>query len=330
MNKVRVCIVGCGWTGTNHFAGYSQIPQKAEVIAVVARTKESRTKAKSWGIKYLYDSFEDALKDSDINAFDLCTPPYLHAEQAIRAIRSGRHLIVETPACITQEECRELRMAIRDYPELKSVTGHVCRSWPTYKHAKKLVESGAVGDIFYLSSNYAHQPDPNEYPSSKTWARNILYTGRLSISYHSVDLLRWMSGDVDEVYADFTDHAKIAILRFKNGALGKVFTSGSVIRPYIMSLSTYGHKGTIICWWEENTLKGHLHTSSSWQPTALETTPAHGRGSPEWRYEMENFVDSILEDKEPNCPLIEGVATVETCLAVDQAMTTGAKVRVRQ
>jgi predicted dehydrogenase len=56
--------------------------------------------------------------------------------------------------------------------------------------------------------------------------------------------------------------------------------------------------------------------------------PLHGRGSPEWAYEMENFVDSILEDKAPICPLSEGIATVETCLAVEDALTHGTRVRV--
>ena len=76
-------------------------------------------------------------------------------------------------------------------------------------------------------------------------------------------------------------------------------------------------------------LHGHLHTSAEWAPESLETTPMHGHGSPEWKYEMGNFVDSILEDKQPVCPLSEGIKTAETCLAIDEAMTYGMKVRVR-
>jgi len=329
MEKIKVCLVGCGWTGTNHFNGYRAIPQKAEVIAVVARSDESKAKVEGWGVPKIYRSFDEALKDDEIDAFDICTPHYLHAEMLISALQAGKHAIGETPACITQAECEQVRIELWKHPDLKAATGHICRSWPTYAQAKRITSEGKIGDVFYLTSNYAHKPDPDEYPSAQTWGRTPYARTRLGISYHSVDLLRWIAGDVDEVYGDYTPHARIAILNFKNGAMGKVFSSGAVVRPYIMSLSVYGHEGTIICWWEEDILHGHLHKSAKWAPESLETTPTHGRGSPEWKYEMENFVTSILENKQPVCPLSEGIKTVETCLAIDEAMTYGTKVRVQ-
>jgi hypothetical protein len=103
-----------------------------------------------------------------------------------------------------------------------------------------------------------------------------------------------------------------------------------VVQPYSLPLYVYGLEGSIHCYWEEQTLKGYLHKSAEWNPDRLEATPLHGRGSPEWKYEMENFVDSIREDKSPVCPLSEGIATVETCLAIHDAMTHAAKVRVTQ
>jgi hypothetical protein len=45
---------------------------------------------------------------------------------------------------------------------------------------------------------------------------------------------------------------------------------------------------------------------------------------------MTNFVESILRDGQPVCPLLEGVQTVETCLAVEEAMRLGVRVRVRR
>src|SRR5262249_27909176 len=95
-----------------------------------------------------------------------------------------------------------------------------------------------------------------------------------------------------------------------------------------LPLYVYGLEGSIHCHWEEQTLKGYLHTSAAWEPQRLEAMPLHGRGSPEWRYEMEDFVDSILQNRPPICPLAEGIATVETCLAIQDAMTLGTRVRV--
>ncbi len=328
MEKVKVCLVGTGWTGTNHFNGYQAIPEKATVLAVVAHSDASKAKAEMWSVPKIYRSFDEALKDDEIDAFDLCTPHYLHAEQLLTCLQAGKHVIGETPACLTIEECQALRIALFEHPNQKAATGHICRSWPTYAHARKITARGEIGDVFYLSSNYAHKPDPNEYPSHLTWGRSPRAQVRLGIAYHSVDLLRWIAGDVEEVSGDYTEHARIAILKFKNGAMGKVFSSASVVCPYIISLSVYGHAGTIVCWWEEEILHGYLHKSAEWNPDRLKTTLLHGRGSPEWQYEMENFVDSILGDGESVCPLSKGIATVETCLAIEEAMTHGTKVRV--
>ncbi|MCZ6677722.1 MAG: Gfo/Idh/MocA family oxidoreductase [Candidatus Poribacteria bacterium] len=328
MDKVKICLVGTGWTGTNHFNGYKAIPEKATVVAVVAHSDPSKAKVETWEVPKIYRSFDEALKDDEIDAFDLCTPHYLHAEQLLACLQAGKHVMGETPACLTLEECRALRVALFEHPNQKAATGHICRSWPTYAHAKEIASTGEIGDVFYLSSNYAHKPDPNEYPSSQTWGHNPRARARLGTSYHSVDLLRWIAGDVEEVSGDYTDHARLAVLKFKNGAMGKVFNSASVVRPYIMSLSVYGHEGTIVCWWEEEILHGYLHKSAEWNPDRLKSTPLHGRGSPEWAYEMENFVDGILEGKDLVCPLSEGIATVETCLAIEEAMTHSTKVRV--
>lgn len=329
MAKVRVCIVGVGWTGSNHFAGYSAIPDKAEVLAVVARSAASQARAREWGIPKIYASYDEALKDDEIDAFSICTPPYHHAEMLIAAMQAGKHAIGETPACTSLEECRKLRIALFEYPDVKTATGHVVRAWRTYAHAQRLVEGGAIGRIFYLSSNYTHKPTPDEYPSQRTWGRSPRARTHLGVAYHSVDLLRWMAGDVDEVCGEFAEHAAIAVLRFKNGAMGHVFQSTSVVMPYSLPLYVYGLEGSIHCHWEEQTLKGYLHKSAEWAPELLESMPLHGRGSPEWKYELESFVDSILEDKEPLCPLAAGIATIETCLAIDQAMMHQTRVRVR-
>jgi predicted dehydrogenase len=237
-------------------------------------------------------------------------------------------VFVETPACTTSEECREIRVELSKHPELKSATGHVARHWPTYKAAKSIVDSGKLGKIFYAESDYAHDIDPEIYPPRPhKWEPHVM--GRLSISYHSVDLLRYIVGDVEEVSGYISEEASLAMLRFKNGALGKVFSSGKVTRPYILSLEVYGSEGTLICAQEENELRGYWHKSRYWKPEKLPTSVNHGKGTPEWKMEMEDIVDSILENRRPLCTLEDGVATVETCIAIDTAMTIGTRVKVR-
>ena len=329
MDPVRVCIVGLGWTGSNHYAGYAAIPDKAQVVAVVARSAEKGAKARDLGIPKVYASFDEALRDDEIDALSICTPHFHHAEMLLAAMEAGKHAIGETPACMTLEECRQLRIGLYEHPGLTMATGHVVRAWRTYSQAKRLVDQGALGEVFYLHSNYIHKPTADEFPSQSSWGRSPRARMHLGIAYHSVDLLRWLAGPVAEVSGDYTEYARIAVLRFANGALGHVFQSTSVVMPYSLPLYVYGTEASLHCYWEEQTLKGYLHRSAEWAPERLEAMPLHGRGSPEWRYELEAFVDAIREGGEPLCPLREGIATVEACLAVDEAMAHQTRVRVR-
>ena len=82
MDWARVCIVGTGWTATNHFAGYSSIPDKVEVVAVVARSDTSAAKAAEWGVPRVHRDFDAALRDGDARAMGLCVPHTLHAGMA--------------------------------------------------------------------------------------------------------------------------------------------------------------------------------------------------------------------------------------------------------
>jgi predicted dehydrogenase len=324
----RICLVGTGWTAANHRNGYQAIPEKARVAAVVAHSDASRAKADAWEVPRVYRAIEEALADPDLDLIDICTPHYHHAEMAFAALEAGKHVLVETPTCTSAEECRRLRLALFGHPRQKAATGHICRSWRTFAQARDLAQSGRIGALIHLSSAYVHHVDPEEYPSMRTWGRSPRAQLRLGIQYHPLDLLRWIAGDVEEVSGEFSDHARIALLRFRNGALGQVFQTGASTQPYSLPLSVSGTAGAIDCWWEEEVLRGRLHSSTAWQPEPLESMPLHGRGSPEWRYEMEDLVDSIREDRDPVCPMLEGIKTIETCLAVEAAMTCGGKVRV--
>src|SRR5689334_6110527 len=144
MASVNVCLVGTGWTANNHRAGYLAIPEKAALAAVVAHSDASAAKAREWGVPRVYRSLEEALGDSSIDLLDLCTPHYHHAEMAVAALQAGKHVIVETPACTSVEECRQMRRALFEHPDQIGATGHICRSWRTFAQARQLAQTGRI------------------------------------------------------------------------------------------------------------------------------------------------------------------------------------------
>lgn len=97
--KVRVGLVGCGFSAGLHMYGYKQIaPEHAEVVAVVGVPKSMADDfAAKYGIKQTYESFDEMLANTQVDAVDLAVPNYLHAPFIIKAAKAGLHVFCEKP-----------------------------------------------------------------------------------------------------------------------------------------------------------------------------------------------------------------------------------------
>src|SRR5712664_4223372 len=114
MRDLNVGVVGLGWVAGAHIETFKSV-QGANVIGVCSRRelKESDL-AKQYGVPLkAYKSYEAMLADPKLDVVDICTPHPLHAEQAIAAAKAGKHLIIEKPICLTYDEAKEMRKAIR-------------------------------------------------------------------------------------------------------------------------------------------------------------------------------------------------------------------------
>ena len=111
IDKVRNGIVGLGMVCDSHIKAYQSDP-RAEVIAVCDLDADrARAVAQEFGIKNIYSSYEEMLKNEDINTIDITTPTLLHAPMSTAAIRAGKNVLCEKPFCLTLKEglavCKE-------------------------------------------------------------------------------------------------------------------------------------------------------------------------------------------------------------------------------
>ena len=107
--KVKNGIVGLGMVCDSHIKAYLSDPN-AEVVAVCdldgARAKAV---AAEFGIRKTYTSYDEMLKDDEINTIDITTPTVLHAPMSIAAARAGKNILCEKPFCLTLAYRHELR-----------------------------------------------------------------------------------------------------------------------------------------------------------------------------------------------------------------------------
>jgi predicted dehydrogenase len=209
-----------------------------------------------------------------------------------------------------------------DRSKAKFMVGQVCRFAPGFAQAKKLVASGEIGKLFFVESEYAHN-----YAAAagvNNWRKDPARHPFLGGACHAVDLLRWLAGDAEEVFA-YSNHTTfqdwpyddctIACFKFKSGTLGKVFCSIGCVRPYTMRSVFYGTAGTIIC---DNTsssiqvcAKGKAGDAHAYK---FETVPVE-IASHNVAAELNHFVRCILNDQPVETDAREATRTVVTCLA---------------
>src|SRR5690349_20434024 len=98
MAKIRVGLAGCGFVSELHMYAYRRVyGLDVEVKAVAARGERVLDFARHHRIPTAYRSFADLVADRELDVIDICTPPNLHAELIVAAMRAGKHVICEKP-----------------------------------------------------------------------------------------------------------------------------------------------------------------------------------------------------------------------------------------
>jgi len=240
--KLRVGVIGAGNILWQHVGGYKQAGDLCEVVAIAKRNADEATRTKLnelFGHEMpVYADYKELLARDDIDAVDILTPHDLHMPMTIAAARSGKHVLVEKPMARNVYECDRMIEAC----EAAGVSLYVChdrrygREWAAIK---EIVDSGVLGEIFYLKLEHNHDVD---LPQGH-WIRSYDQLGGgavISCLCHQIDGLRWFGGEVETV-ASMTktlparmegETVGELLMTMKNGALANVsinwFTPASV------------------------------------------------------------------------------------------------------
>ena len=144
MDKVRVGIIGLGNISPLNVPGYLEHP-KCEVAAVCdTRLDRAQALADKWQVPKVYGSVEDLLGDDGIDAVEILTPTFLHAEHVAAAARAGKHISCQKPIANSVAEARQMIQACTEAGVTFRVTENCCYYEPLVR-AKQLVADGAIG-----------------------------------------------------------------------------------------------------------------------------------------------------------------------------------------
>ena len=172
---IRVGIAGLGFMGMIHYWTYQKL-SGVEVVAIAE--KDRKRLAGDWrDIKgnfgptghlmdlsaiTKYESFEELLRDNTIDLIDICLPPFLHAEVAIKALQAGKHVFCEKPLAISVAEAKEMVAACRDAGVLL-FEAFVFLYHPQTLKLRQLLDDGVIGDLLHVQAHMSFRlPRPTD------------------------------------------------------------------------------------------------------------------------------------------------------------------------
>ena len=345
MSKLNFALLGCGRIAPKHIDALTTDSVSGARLAAVCDVIPERAQAiaKKHGVPAFTDRFEMMEKMGDqIDVVSILTPSGLHAQHTVDLAKYAKHLVVEKPMALTLTDADRMISAC-DTNGVRLFVVKQNRYNQPVKKLREAVESARFGKLV-MGTVRVRWCRMQKYYDQDKWRGTWAYDGGVFANQasHHVDLLQWMMGDVESVFAKTstalvnieTEDTGVVILRFKNGALG-VIEATTATRPKDLegSISILGEKGSVeIAGFAVNEMKTWNFTDT--QPGDHEVVEkyrnmppnVYGFGHTEY---LNKVVESIREGRSALVDGLEGRKSLELISAIYESVETGKEVFLR-
>jgi predicted dehydrogenase len=255
MRCLKVGVVGLG-VGAQHVAGFDA-DERCEVVAVCDLDPQRLRDAvrERPGLAATQD-FDELLNGFELDIVSIASYDDAHFEQALAAIRAGKHVFVEKPACRTSEEARRLSRALAEDPRLVLASNLVLRAAPLYRFAREQAAAGAFGELYAFDGDYLYG---RLEKITTGWRGDVLdYSVMLGGGVHLVDLMLWITGErptratamgnristagTKYRYDDFV----AATFEFPSGLVGRITANFGSVHTHQHVIRVFGTRATLI------------------------------------------------------------------------------------
>jgi predicted dehydrogenase len=221
--------------------------ERAELIAVASRDQaKAETYAAEWDIPHAYGGYQALLDDPAVDVVYIPLPNSLHAEWAVKAARSGKHVLCEKPLALTLEECDQI-MAAADAAHVVVMEAIMVLYHPLHHKARQLIRDGIVGDVTLARGSFSFFLDR---PGDVRWEPALGGGSLWDVGSYPVSFIRWILGEPDQVFGWQTlsesgvDQTFVGLLRYDTGVLG-AFDCGFQA-PFRSTAEIAGTEGTLL------------------------------------------------------------------------------------
>ena len=320
MERVRIGLLGAGFVSGFYLQALQHV-RDHDVVAISSRTRERASAvADQWGIPVAVTGVTDVVSRNDVDLVVIGLPHHLHVEAVRAAARAGKAVLCTKPLGRNAEEARACLWAVEQagvwhgYAETELFV-------PAIRQAKHLVDTGAVGDVYWVRAREAHSS-----PHAHARDRELMGGGPLrGLGIHGVAIGRWFFGGSvptevlawgDRLVRDDVDSedSAVAMIRFPDRRVAQVevgwgHQAGLDVRTEIHGSAGYiatDHTGQTGVRAFAGESAGYVLEKAGFDRGWISPVPQEF-----WNYgyhgELDHFVHAFLAGKEPLQTFRDGV-----------------------
>lgn len=333
-----VGIIGSGFMGKSYAETVARHLRNVRLAGVAGGTRAPEL-AEKYGVP-CFNSYQDLVARADIDLVCVATPHAQHAEHALAAARAGKHLVIDKPMAHSVEACDAILDACAERG-VKCTIMYTMRNRVGYVKAKEEIDSGKLGRVLEIRT-YQVVPDGLKY--ARGWQLLPENLGFLfGHGIHNIDAVRALTGrEVRSVFAKCrtlagspVEATSDVLLTMDDGAVHYIFCSFEVTKPGFpraeSGIRVACERGLLdVDTYDETRLS---IAGGAWQTLAVQPPiDWAGKGFLDpvrlqtYRDLIQDFIDAILEGRQPKVTGWDGRQAVAVALAAYESSRTGKEV----
>jgi len=332
--KIRFALIGCGTIANKHVTAINRLSDAEAVGGYDIDSHIGTAFAERHSIP-VFNSVEEMIEKTDPQVLNILTPSGKHAENILELVHLNRHFVVEKPLALRLDQIdRILQECDKRGQKLFVVKQN--RFNPPIRKLKQALDKGRFGKLV-LGTVRVRWCRNQDYYDQKSWRGTWAFDGGVLTNQasHHIDMLIWMMGEVESVMAKTstvlvdieTEDTGIAILKFKNGALG-VIEATTATRPKDLegTISILGEKGSVEI---GGFFMNELKTWNFVEPDEMDKNiwEKHAKVPDEFAWNHTEFfkdvINSLRNDRKGLIDGVEGRKSIELINAIYESAETG-------
>lgn len=342
MTALKFALLGCGRVARKHIEAIDVL-ENGEIVAVCDILPDvAKATGQQLGVPHFTDLDEMLEKTPEVDVVNVLTPSGMHPEHAIRCAHHGKHVVVEKPMALRLEDADEMILEC-DRAGVRLFVVKQNRYNPPVQRLRAAIDEGRLGRLV-MGTVRVRWCRRQEYYELADWRGTWAFDGGVLTNQasHHVDLLLWMMGPVQSVFAQTStrlvdieaEDTAAVVLKFANGALG-IIEATTATRPKDLegSISVLGEKGSVIIggfavneiltWNFERPREGDEDAADE---TRTVPDNVYGFGH---RAFMRNVTECVRSGRAALVDGLEGRHSLELIHAIYESVETGREVKLR-